>query len=44
MQVRSSPGLLEPGVVGLSHPILLPPAGIEERLLQPQLKAVLAQN
>jgi uncharacterized protein (TIGR03435 family) len=44
MQVRSSPGLLEPGVVGLFHPILLLPAGIEERLQQPQLKAVLAHE
>ena len=32
MQVRSSPGLLEPGVVGLFRPILLLPAGIVERL------------
>ncbi len=44
MQVRLSPGLLEPGVVGLLRPILLLPAGIEERLQQPQLKAVLAHE
>src|SRR5277367_1447867 len=44
MQVRSSPGLLEPGVVGLFHPILLLPAGIAERLQPPQLKAVLAHE
>jgi uncharacterized protein (TIGR03435 family) len=44
MRVRSSPGLLEPGVVGLFHPILLLPAGIEKRLQQPQLKAVLAHE
>jgi bla regulator protein BlaR1 len=44
MQVRSSPGLLEPGVVGLFHPILLLPTGIAERLRPPQLKAVLAHE
>jgi bla regulator protein BlaR1 len=44
MQVRSSPGLLEPGVVGLFHPILLLPTGIAERLQPPQLKAVLAHE
>ena len=42
--VRSSPGLLEPGVVGLLHPVLLLPAGIEERLTPPQLEAVLAHE
>ena len=44
MQVRSSPGLLEPGVVGLFHPILLLPDGIAERLTPPQLEAVLAHE
>ena len=44
MQVRSSPGLLEPGVVGLFHPILLLPSGIAERLQPPQWKAVLAHE
>ncbi len=44
IQVRSSPGLLEPGVVGLFHPILLLPAGIADRLQPPQLKAVLAHE
>jgi hypothetical protein len=42
--VRSSPGLLEPGVVGLWRPILLLPAGIKERLTPPQLEAVLAHE
>ena len=42
--VRSSPGLLEPGVVGLFRPILLLPAGIVERLTPPQLAAVLAHE
>jgi bla regulator protein blaR1 len=44
MQVRSSPGLLEPGVVGLFRPILLLPAGIADRLDPPQLEAVLAHE
>ncbi|MDQ2840668.1 MAG: M56 family metallopeptidase [Acidobacteriota bacterium] len=44
MQVRSSPGQLEPGVVGLFRPILLVPAGITERLQAPQWKAVLAHE
>jgi bla regulator protein blaR1 len=42
--VRSSPGLLEPGVVGWWRPILLLPAGIAERLTPPQLEAVLAHE
>lgn len=44
VQIRSSPGLLEPGVVGLFRPILLLPAGIAERLTPPQLQAVLAHE
>ena len=44
VEVRSSPGLLEPGVVGFLHPILLVPAGIAERLTPPQLEAVLAHE
>ena len=44
VQVRSLPTLLEPGVVGLLHPILLLPAGIEDYLSPPQLKAVLAHE
>jgi uncharacterized protein (TIGR03435 family) len=42
--VRSSPGLLEPGVVGLWRPTLLLPAGIADRLTPPQLEAVLAHE
>lgn len=42
--VRSSPGLLEPGVVGVWSPILLLPAGIEETLTAAQLEAVLAHE
>jgi uncharacterized protein (TIGR03435 family) len=44
VEVRSAPGLLEPGVVGLLRPILLLPAGIAERLTPPQLEAVLAHE
>src|SRR5690242_635867 len=44
LQVRSSPGLLEPGVVGLFRPILLLPAGIRERLKPRELQAVLAHE
>jgi bla regulator protein BlaR1 len=44
IEVRSSPGLLEPGVVGLWRPILLLPAGIVERLTPCQLEAVLAHE
>jgi uncharacterized protein (TIGR03435 family) len=44
VEVRSSPGLLEPGVVGLLRPILLLPAGIVERLTPGQLEAVLAHE
>src|SRR6266446_2473651 len=44
VEVRSSPGLLEPGVAGLVRPILLLPAGIAGRLTPPQLEAVLAHE
>ncbi|MCX6620964.1 MAG: M56 family metallopeptidase [Acidobacteria bacterium] len=44
MRVRSAPGLLEPGVVGLFRPILLLPAGIVERLKPLQFEAVLAHE
>ena len=44
VQVRSAPGLLEPGVVGWLRPILLLPVGIEEHLTPPQLNAVLAHE
>ena len=39
--VRSTPGLLEPGVVGIWHSVLLLPAGIEQHLSPAQLRAVL---
>jgi bla regulator protein BlaR1 len=44
VEVRSSAGLLEPGVVGLLRQVLLLPAGIIERLTKPQLQAVLTHE
>jgi bla regulator protein BlaR1 len=44
LAVRSTPGLLEPGVVGFWRPTLLLPAGIEQRLSAEQLAAVLAHE
>jgi bla regulator protein blaR1 len=44
VEIRSSPGLLEPGVVGLFRPVLLVPEGIAERLTPRQLEAVLAHE
>jgi uncharacterized protein (TIGR03435 family) len=43
-KIRSTPGLLEPGVVGVLKPILLLPEGIEDRLTPQQLEAVLAHE
>jgi bla regulator protein BlaR1 len=44
IQVRSAPGLLEPGVVGWWRPVLLLPSGIEGHLTRPQLEAVLTHE
>jgi RND family efflux transporter MFP subunit len=44
VEVRSAPGLLEPGAVGLFRPILLLPSDIRERLTPLQLEAVLAHE
>ncbi len=44
VEVRASPDLLEPGVVGLFRPILLVPEGIVQRLTPLQLQAVLAHE
>jgi bla regulator protein blaR1 len=41
---KSSPTLVEPGVFGVLHPILLLPEGIFERLTPPQLEAVIAHE
>lgn len=42
--VRSAPGLLEPGVVGLFNPVLLVPSSIVGRLTPAHLDAVLAHE
>jgi uncharacterized protein (TIGR03435 family) len=44
VEVRSSPGLLEPGVVGWLRPVLLLPGGITERLTASEMKAILAHE
>ena len=44
IEIRSAPGLLEPGVVGVLRPILLLPAGITERLQPREFEAVLAHE
>ncbi len=41
VEVRSAPGLLEPGVAGLFRPVLLLPEGIETHLTPQQLETVL---
>lgn len=43
-EIRSSPGLLEPGVVGFFRPILLLPTDIVKGLTPRQLEAVLAHE
>jgi bla regulator protein BlaR1 len=44
VEIRLSQRLVEPGVVGMFHPILLMPEGIAERLTPSQLEAVLAHE
>jgi bla regulator protein blaR1 len=44
IQIRSAPGLLEPGVVGLWRPILLVPEDIVGHLTAPQLEGILAHE
>ncbi len=44
VEVRSAPGVLEPGVIGLTHPVLFLPDGIADRLTPQQLAAVLAHE
>ena len=41
IDVRSAPGVMEPGVVGLWRPVLLVPSGLEDDLTPRQLAAVL---
>lgn len=42
--VRSAPGVMEPGVVGLWRPVLLVPSGIEDDLTPRQLASVLTHE
>ena len=42
--VRSTPGVMEPGVVGLWRPVLLVPSGIEDDLTPRQLTSVLTHE
>jgi hypothetical protein len=44
VDVRTAPGVLEPGVVGIWYPVLLLPAGIEHQLTSAQLQSVLAHE
>ena len=44
IELRSSAGLLEPGVVGWRWPVLLMPAGIEQHLSPAQLETVVAHE
>jgi bla regulator protein BlaR1 len=44
VEIRLSPGLLEPGVVGLKRPVLLLPHGIVERLTPSEMNAILAHE
>src|SRR5579871_1882631 len=44
VEVRSSPGLLEPGVFGIWRPVILVPQGIADRLSPHQIQAVLAHE
>ena len=44
IEIRSCPGLLEPGVVGLWRPILLLPTGILDSLTRCQFEALLAHE
>jgi multidrug efflux pump subunit AcrA (membrane-fusion protein)/Zn-dependent protease with chaperone function len=44
VEVRSSPGLLEPGVVGFLRSTLLLPQGILQTLSPPQLEAIVAHE
>ncbi|HET9384632.1 MAG TPA: M56 family metallopeptidase [Gemmatimonadales bacterium] len=42
--LRSTPGVMEPGVVGLWRPVILVPSGIEDDLTPRQLAAVLTHE
>jgi uncharacterized protein (TIGR03435 family) len=44
VEIRATPGVMEPGVVGFLRPVILLPAGIEEHLAPAQLEAVLTHE
>jgi beta-lactamase regulating signal transducer with metallopeptidase domain len=44
LQVGLAEGLLEPGVIGWLHPVLLMPADIERHLTRPELEAIVAHE
>ena len=44
LDVRATPGLLEPGIVGIWRPVLLLPVGLESTLSADQLHAVVAHE
>jgi uncharacterized protein (TIGR03435 family) len=44
VEIRSAPGLIEPGVVGWLRPVLLLPEGIVNRLAPAELEALLAHE
>jgi uncharacterized protein (TIGR03435 family) len=44
IEIRSSPGVLEPGVVGWMRPVLLLPNGIAQRLTPAEMNAILAHE
>jgi uncharacterized protein (TIGR03435 family) len=44
VEIRASPGLMEPGVVGWIRPLLLLPQGIAERLSPSEMNAILAHE
>src|SRR3569832_2499534 len=44
LRVKSSPASLEPGLVGIWHPVLLMPGSIGARLSDAEMRAVIAHE
>jgi bla regulator protein BlaR1 len=44
IEARSCPSMLEPGVAGIIHPVLLVPADLAQRLPPEQMRAILAHE
>jgi beta-lactamase regulating signal transducer with metallopeptidase domain len=44
MQIRSAPGMLEPGVLGWREPVLLMPADLAKHLAEPEIEAIVAHE